>query len=474
MRAMASLAGRGNARRPARLPRVERERQMLSVAHGLFAERGYAAVTMDDVAARVGVTKPLLYNYFGNKERLYIACMEPAGEALVGDRRRGRRRQRRRRRGARAPVCAHSSPSSTPTAPRGACSSTRRSRAAARSREQVAEYRERIARARRRLAARPAPPARSGPREIEVRRDLDRRARRRGGAGALVARDRGALRSRRPRELLIATLEPGLRSRAAARGVGRASGPPDGRQRAGAPLAAVLGGNRIPFARSNGAYARRVQPGHAHRDARRPDRALRARRASASARSPRARSSSIRATSTSRASACSAPRSRPRRPPTTCSRPAAPAWRRRSWSPTRSRSGRSRSASRAASTRPPTRRSRSTSELREILLRRQPRELDAGELRRSPQPAPAAARARDPAQRGAAHGPVDGRALRDHGRASGGSAARQQDELAVAQPPQPRRRLRARLPGRPRDARTAGLSATRTCARTRRSRSSRG
>lgn len=55
---------------------------MLGVAHGLFAERGYAAVTMDEVAAAVGVTKPLLYNYFGNKERLYIACMERAGDAL--------------------------------------------------------------------------------------------------------------------------------------------------------------------------------------------------------------------------------------------------------------------------------------------------------------------------------------------------------------------------------------------------------
>ncbi len=38
---------------------------------------------MDDVAAAVGVTKPLLYNYFGNKERLYLACMDPAGEGLV-------------------------------------------------------------------------------------------------------------------------------------------------------------------------------------------------------------------------------------------------------------------------------------------------------------------------------------------------------------------------------------------------------
>jgi AcrR family transcriptional regulator len=57
--------------------------QTLAVAHGLFAKRGYAAVTMDEVAAEVGVTKPLLYNYFGNKERLYIACMERSGDALV-------------------------------------------------------------------------------------------------------------------------------------------------------------------------------------------------------------------------------------------------------------------------------------------------------------------------------------------------------------------------------------------------------
>ncbi len=66
-----------------RLPRAERERQMLATAHALFAERGYAAVTMDGVAAAVGVTKPLLYNYFGNKERLYLECMRSAGDALI-------------------------------------------------------------------------------------------------------------------------------------------------------------------------------------------------------------------------------------------------------------------------------------------------------------------------------------------------------------------------------------------------------
>jgi AcrR family transcriptional regulator len=57
--------------------------QALVVGHGLFAARGYAAVTMDEVAAALGVTKPLLYNYFGNKEQFYIACMRRSGDALV-------------------------------------------------------------------------------------------------------------------------------------------------------------------------------------------------------------------------------------------------------------------------------------------------------------------------------------------------------------------------------------------------------
>jgi AcrR family transcriptional regulator len=66
-----------------RLPREQREEQTLEVARIMFAERGFAAVTMDEIAAEVGVTKPLLYTYFGNKEGLYLACMEPAAEALV-------------------------------------------------------------------------------------------------------------------------------------------------------------------------------------------------------------------------------------------------------------------------------------------------------------------------------------------------------------------------------------------------------
>jgi AcrR family transcriptional regulator len=82
MRLMTSSAPRTTPRRT-RLARADRMEQTLTVARMLFAEQGYNAVTMDEVAAKVGVTKPLLYNYFGNKERLYIACMERAGDALT-------------------------------------------------------------------------------------------------------------------------------------------------------------------------------------------------------------------------------------------------------------------------------------------------------------------------------------------------------------------------------------------------------
>jgi AcrR family transcriptional regulator len=66
-----------------RLARADREQQVLRVAREQFARRGFAAVTMEDIALEVGVKKPLLYAYFGNKERLYEACMAPAGEALI-------------------------------------------------------------------------------------------------------------------------------------------------------------------------------------------------------------------------------------------------------------------------------------------------------------------------------------------------------------------------------------------------------
>ena len=62
-----------------------RER-LLSGATGLFASKGYAAATVRETVERAGVTKPVLYYYFGSKEGIYLALMrEPFGKfaALV-------------------------------------------------------------------------------------------------------------------------------------------------------------------------------------------------------------------------------------------------------------------------------------------------------------------------------------------------------------------------------------------------------
>ena len=102
---------------------------------------------------------------------------------------------------------------------------------------------------------------------------------------------------------------------------------------------------------------RRVQPGHAHRRARRAGRPVRPRgRAARRGRRRRRAQAQPRLQPDPRVRARLAG-SRPRRPPTTSSRRAAPASRRRSRSPTRSRSARSTSASPAAPTPPPTPRS---------------------------------------------------------------------------------------------------------------------
>jgi AcrR family transcriptional regulator len=57
------------------MPRAERERQMIEVAESVFAERGYVAASMDEIAERVGVSKPMLYEYFHSKEGLLLACI---------------------------------------------------------------------------------------------------------------------------------------------------------------------------------------------------------------------------------------------------------------------------------------------------------------------------------------------------------------------------------------------------------------
>lgn len=62
-------------RAPRRKGEVTRER-ILDVAEGLFAERGYDGTPLRDVASRVGLRIPSLYNHFRSKESLYAAVLE--------------------------------------------------------------------------------------------------------------------------------------------------------------------------------------------------------------------------------------------------------------------------------------------------------------------------------------------------------------------------------------------------------------
>ena len=65
------------------VPRAEREEQILSSAIEEFAVRGYAAASMIDIAARAGISKPLIYQYFGSKDGLYLACLHRVAGSLL-------------------------------------------------------------------------------------------------------------------------------------------------------------------------------------------------------------------------------------------------------------------------------------------------------------------------------------------------------------------------------------------------------
>lgn len=66
-----------------RKPRAERQEQILAVAAGQFAARGFALVTMDEIAREVGVSRLILYRYFSSKEELYRAILLAAATRLA-------------------------------------------------------------------------------------------------------------------------------------------------------------------------------------------------------------------------------------------------------------------------------------------------------------------------------------------------------------------------------------------------------
>src|SRR4029079_8494932 len=66
----------------------ERRKQMLrdeilGAARGLLSEKGYAAMSMDELAAQVGISKPTLYSHFPTKDEIVVATVVREMERFI-------------------------------------------------------------------------------------------------------------------------------------------------------------------------------------------------------------------------------------------------------------------------------------------------------------------------------------------------------------------------------------------------------
>ena len=62
---------------------AERRHQLIEVARTLFAERGYEGTSIEEIAQRANVSKPVVYEHFGGKEGLYAVVVDREMSALL-------------------------------------------------------------------------------------------------------------------------------------------------------------------------------------------------------------------------------------------------------------------------------------------------------------------------------------------------------------------------------------------------------
>ena len=66
-----------------RMSGAERREQLITVARTLFADRGFDGTSVEEVAARAQVSKPVVYEHFGGKEGLYAVVVDREVRALL-------------------------------------------------------------------------------------------------------------------------------------------------------------------------------------------------------------------------------------------------------------------------------------------------------------------------------------------------------------------------------------------------------
>lgn len=63
---------------------AQRREQLLDVARELFGARGFGATSVEEIAARAGVSKPVVYEHFGGKEGIYAVVVDREMQRLLG------------------------------------------------------------------------------------------------------------------------------------------------------------------------------------------------------------------------------------------------------------------------------------------------------------------------------------------------------------------------------------------------------
>jgi AcrR family transcriptional regulator len=73
------------AERPARLRLSPQDRRqaLIDAALGLFSSQPYDAVSVDDIARAAGMSRPLLYHYYGNKYGVFLAALQQSADRLA-------------------------------------------------------------------------------------------------------------------------------------------------------------------------------------------------------------------------------------------------------------------------------------------------------------------------------------------------------------------------------------------------------
>jgi AcrR family transcriptional regulator len=66
-----------------RMTGKERREQLLDIGRHLFAERGFEGTSVEEIAAKAGVSKPVVYEHFGGKEGLYAVVVDRETRKLL-------------------------------------------------------------------------------------------------------------------------------------------------------------------------------------------------------------------------------------------------------------------------------------------------------------------------------------------------------------------------------------------------------